>query len=333
MNNIAIIVGDRGQDGTLLRADLELQGIQVVGIGRERMSLPASLAGSWRGEFSIANSDQVMALVETIRPSEIYYLAAHHVSSEQNGADYSPSEYEAYHKVNVLGLLNFLCAIRNHSPESKLFYAASSLVFDGNQGSVQNEETPLTPVGFYGLTKAQGILLCRDFRERYGIFAASGILYNHESVIRPEKFLSKKLITSAHQISIGLKNELVLGNLSAEADWGYAPDFVAAFQHILSTNNPDDYIVATGESRSVAEFARVVFECFGLDYKKYVYENSSLLNRHVPQKIGDSSKLRSVAGWQPTHNFSGMVRALVRDYLESLSANKTAEVSVATKPV
>lgn len=322
MNNIAIIVGDRGQDGTLLRANLQDQGFQVVGIGRDRLSLPASCAINLDTEFSVANTDHVMSLVETFRPNEIYYLAAHHVSSEENGADYSPSEYETYHKVHVSGLLNFLCAIRNYSPKSKLFFAASSLVFNGNQGPLQNEETPFTPVGFYGLTKAQGIFICREFRERYGIFAASGILYNHESVLRHEKFLSKKLISSAHQISLGLKKELILGNLSAVTDWGYAPDFILAFQRVLRVDKPDDYIVATGECHSVAEFAQIVFKCFDLDYKKYIFENSNVLNRSVPCKIGDNSKIKSITGWQPTHDFTGMVHALVRDYLESFAANK-----------
>lgn len=332
MKNIAIIVGDRGQDGTLLRANLEEQGTLVVGIGRNRLSLPACLETNLDDEFSVCNTDQVMALVVTICPSEIYYLAAHHVSSEQNGADYSPSDYEEYHKVHVVGLLNFLWAIRKHSPQSKLFYAASSLVFNGNQGPIQDEKTPLTPVGFYGLSKAQGILICRDFRERYGIFASSGILYNHESVLRPEKFLSKKIITAAHEISLGLKSQLVLGNLSAEADWGYAPNFVVAFQKILNIDNPDDYIVATGESHSVAEFAKIVFECFGLDYKKYVYEDSNVLNRNVPRKIGDSSKLKNITDWETSYDFTGMVNTLVRDYLESPTATKTSEQTAEKKP-
>ena len=318
MNNIAIIVGDRGQDGTLLRASLEKQGVEVVGIGRDRMSTPVSCTIGLGGEFSVANTDQVLALVDAIRPREIYYLAAHHVSSEQNGSDNSPSEYEAYHRVHVVGLLNFLWAIRNHLPKSRLFYAASSLIFNGIHGPIHNEETPFTPVGFYGLTKAQGILICREFRERYGIYAAGGILYNHESVLRQENFLSKKLISSAHRISLGLQHELVLGNLSAETDWGYAPDYVEAFQFILRASDPDDYLVATGEAHSVAEFAMIVFDCFGLDYRNYVRESTEVLNRHVPRKVGDSSKLKNLTGWHPAHDFSTMVRILVRDYLENM---------------
>jgi GDPmannose 4,6-dehydratase len=259
-------------------------------------------------------------------------LAAHHGSSEQKAADNSPSEYEAYHKVHVVGLLNFLSAIRIHSSESKLFYAASSLVFDGANGPIQDEKTPFTPVGFYGLTKSQGILVCREFRERYGVFAASGILYNHESALRAERFLSKKLIASAHQISLGNKDKLVVGSLSAATDWGYAPDFVLAFQHVLSVRYPDDYIVATGEAHSVADFAQIAFECFGLDYTDYVYENSNLLGRHLPRKVGDSSKLKKATGWRPSRDFPGMVRTLVGDYLSSYATGIIADVSVEAKP-
>lgn len=322
MSNIAIIVGDRGQDGMLLRASLEKQGIQVVGVGREQLSVSNTCVGRHGGKFSVACTDQVSALVEAVRPSEIYYLAAHHVSSEQLGSDNSPSEYEVYHQVHVVGLLNFLWAILNYSPNSRLFYASSSLIFSGIHGPIQNEGTPFSPVGFYGLTKAQGILICREFRERYGVYAAAGILYNHESVLRSKKFLSKKIISSAHQISLGLQHELVLGNLSAETDWGYAPDYVEAFQHITRSDSPDDYVVATGESHSVAEFAKIAFDCFGLDYRKYVRESTKVLNRHLPRKVGDSSKLKNVTGWHPTYDFSIMVQSLVRDYLENYEVTR-----------
>lgn len=321
MKKVAIIVGDKGQDGTLLKGSLEKQDFQVIGVGRGRISLPDSSAIILDAEFSVANTDQVSALVDEVRPSEIYYLAAHHVSSEQNGSDNSPSEYDEYHQAHVVGLLNFLWAIRNYSPNSRIFYAASSLVFNGSHGLIQNEETPFTPVGFYGLTKTQGILICREFRERYGIYTAVGILYNHESALRQEKFLSKKIISSAHKISLGVQEELVLGNLSAETDWGYAPDYIDAFQYITRAVKPDDYVVATGESHSVKEFAKIVFSYFGLNYINYVRESTKVLNRHVPQKVGDSSKLRNLTGWKPTRDFTTMVQTLVSDYLETHEVN------------
>ncbi len=318
MNNTAIIIGDRGQDGSLLRFSLEKQGFQVLGVARKSISTPEAFTGNAFTEFSIADTEQVAELVKVFQPKEIYYLAAHHVSSEQDGVEISPIEYRAYHQVHVEGLINFLCAIHSSSPESRLFYAASSLVFSGCHGPIQNEETPFSPFGFYGLTKTQGVLLCREFRQRYGVFAAAGILYNHESVLRSNKFLSKKLICSAHKISNGLQHELTVGNLSAETDWGYAPDFVEAFQKILRIESPDDFIIATGESHSVSEFASIVFSLFGLDSGKYLKENASVLNRQFPRKIGDRSKLTKATGWKPKHNFNGMIEALVNDYTRSL---------------
>jgi GDPmannose 4,6-dehydratase len=326
MNKTAIIVGDRGQDGTLLRASLEKQGIHVVGVGRDRLSMPLSLGGK-SGGFSIENTEQVSKLVAQVCPTEIYYLAAHHVSSEQHGADNCPYEYDAYHRTHVVGLLNFLWAICKHSLQSRFFYAASSLVFDGSNGPTQNEETPFTPVGFYGLTKTQGLLICREFREKYGVLASGGILYNHESALRPEYFLSKKIISSAHRISLGVQQNLIVGNLSAEIDWGYAPDYIEAFQLILSTSMPTDFVVATGESHSVAEFVKIAFNCFELDSEKFVLENPNILNRHVPRKIGDCKKLKISTGWMPTLTFPDMVRALVNDYLEGITSNYIANIT------
>jgi GDPmannose 4,6-dehydratase len=327
LSNAAIIVGDRGQDGSLLRASLERQGIQVVGVGREQLSLPQYISGVSQAGFSIANTEQVAALVEATRPSEVYYLAAHHVSSEESGADNSPSEYDAYHRVHVVGLLNFLWAIRNHSPLCRLFYAGSSLVFNGSHGPIQTEETPFSPVGFYGLTKAQGIYICREFRRRHGIFASVGILYNHESALRPLKFLSKKLISSAHQISLGLQKDLSVGNLGAEADWGYAPDFVEAFQKVLRIEAADDFVIATGESHSVSEFAQIVFNHYGLEPTSYIRESPTALLRHLPRKVGDSSKLRQATGWKPRFDFQEMVKTLISDYMMNLNAQHVDEKS------
>jgi len=315
MNTTAIIVGDSGQDGTLLRLSLEKKGIDVVGIGRNRVSIPLSFGSIETAGFSINNTEQVSNLVAKVRPSEIYYLAAHNVSSEQHAADNSPDEYDTHHQTHVVGLINFLWAIRKYSSQSRLFYAASSLVFNGSHGPIQNEQTPFTPVGFYGITKTQGTLICREFRERYGVFASGGILFNHESALRTENFLSNKIISSAYKISLGLQQNLLVGDLTAETDWGYAPDYVEAFQLILKASTASDFVVATGETHSVAEFVKVVFRCFGLDSCKFVLENPSVLNRHIQKKIGDYSKLRITTGWVPSLTFPEMVEALVNDYL------------------
>jgi GDPmannose 4,6-dehydratase len=314
-NNTAIIVGDEGQDGTLLRASLLRQDIEVIGIGKDKLATPHWMRGTLPINFSVLSSEAVLSLVSIVQPREIYYLAAFHSSSEAKEDDWSHQAYDRYHEVHVVGLLNFLSAIRSRSANSRLFYAGSSLVFSGFDGPVQNERTPFSPVGFYGITKAQGILLCRQFRRAHGVFASTGILYNHESLLRKEKFISKKLITAAHRITLGLQKEVLLGHLDAESDWGYAPDFVEAFQTILRLPAPDDFVVASGTSHSVRYFADLVFKEFGLDYKNYVREDPSILGRSFPVKIGDTSKLRSMANWAPSCSFEEMVKNLVREYL------------------
>jgi GDPmannose 4,6-dehydratase len=313
MTETAIIVGERGQDGTLLKASLRNQGFKVIGISRDYLCLPDKKTSDYN--FSILNSDQVESLISEFKPSEIYYLAAHHFSSEHIEGVISQADYSAYHDVNVIGLLNFLTAIVKKSPTSRLFYAASSLVFSGINGSVQNEDTPFTPVGFYGLTKTQGILLCRDFRQRHSLFVAAGILYNHESVHRSEKFFSKKIITAAHRISEGLQKELLVGSLESQTDWGYAADYIDAFQRMLRIDKSADFVVATGVSHSAAEFIKIVFDCFQLNYFEFVRENNLLLTRNQPLKIGDSSRLKAATEWSPSIDFNGMVRKLVSDYL------------------
>lgn len=315
MPSNVIIVGDLGQDGSLLKANLIKKGYRVVGLNRNGINCSDSGMQLSLMQASLLDEGAVNLLVKNIQPAQIYYLAAHHSSSEQAGESASLSAYQPFHDTHVSGLINFLCAIVQHSPSCRLFYASSSLIFDGTHGPLQNENTPLTPTGYYGLTKSQGMLVCREFRKSHSVFASTGILYNHESHLRGDKFLSKKLILAARSIASGSADSITLGNLLARTDWGYAKDYVDAFQRILRINEPGDFVVATGETHSVAEFAEIVFNCFGLDYRRHVKEDSSMLSRTIPIKIGDSSKLRSMTGWQPTVSFSEMVETLVYEFL------------------
>jgi len=307
-----VIVGANGQDGKILTLELQSAGFSVVGVGRERVTI-----GGESREFSSLSADDVNSLVSTVKPVEVYYLAAHHSSSEGARDSLTPSEYQNFHNVHVQGLLHFLCAIHKFSPSSRIFYAGSSLLFNGSNGSIQDETTPFGPIDFYGLTKAQGVEMCRHFRRNFGVFACVGILYSHESVYRSESFLSKRIIKSAYEISTGRRNELLLGSLSAANDWGFASDFVRAFRAIMNSGYPDDFIIATGEAHTVAEFAELVFDCFGLDWTRFVREDSSKLLRSPILRIGDFSKLRLSTGWTPRFTFRQMVERLVADYLSS----------------
>lgn len=316
-----IVVGHTGQDGTLLVRDLQQRGDEIIGISRSKRLTITLLPSEIKGD--ITNKVDVNALMQDFRPDEIYYLAAHHTSSESGGVRATLHEqFESAQSTHVTGLLNFLSAIAEKSPSTRLFYASSSLVFSGENGEIQDETTPLTPQGFYGITKAQGMWLCREVRSHHNVFASVGILYNHESCLRPPGFLSAKIIQTAIRISQGSKEKLEIGNLSSKVDWGYAKDYVSAFQKILAADRPGDFIVATGEAHTVEEFIHIVFNYFGLDPNSYVVENKKILSRTPPVKIGDAQKLRNMTGWKPSLGYTEFVIQLIEDHLASLGTQR-----------
>jgi GDPmannose 4,6-dehydratase len=316
-----IIVGDRGQDGSLLKTIIQnkKKKTKIVRINKSGVFIDDI---KYKNRFSLFNFNDVSKLIKLTRPKKIYYLAAYHVSSQELENDDTPLNYSNYHKVNFIGLINFLYGMKTYAPKAKIFYAASSLVFSGEDVVYQNEKTPFTPNCFYGLSKVQGIFACQIFRKKYKIFAATGILYNHESHLRDKKFLSKKLVLAAHKISLGLKSNLIIGDLKSKTDWGYAIDFVDAYQRILSAKKPSDFIIATGKSHSVRQFADKIFSCFNLDYKKYVIENKSLTNRPSLLRIGNYSKLRRITGWRPKTDFNSMAKKIVDEYLKNYEKKK-----------
>lgn len=308
-----IVVGHGGQDGSLLVDDLQKRGDQVIGIGRLSCIFPTGFPPD--AIKDITNAKDVYQTVRLFQPDEIYYLAAYHTSSEA-GAAQAPlhRQFESAQAIHVTGLINFLSAIVEESPATRLFYASSSLVFSGENGERQDETTSLTPEGFYGITKSQGMWLCREFRKIHKVFASTGILYNHESHLRAPGFLSAKIIKAAIRISEGSPEKLEVGNLSSHVDWGYAKDYVLAFQKILAADSPDDFIVATGESHTVKEFIDIVFNYFNLNPDKHVVENKNILTRKPPIKIGNASKLRSVTAWAPSLNYPDFVIQLIKDH-------------------
>lgn len=306
----AIIIGVNGQDGRILFDRLAGEGCTLLGIARDGIRGTGSPAPA---RVDIASPDEVRAIVASWHPDHIYYLAAHHHSSQDATGGDTPGLYEKSHAVHVRGLLHFLDAMREHAPAARLFYAASSLVFGAAPSEKQDERTPMNPRCIYGITKAAGIHCCRFYRETHGVFAAAGILYNHESVHRQEKFVSQKIIRAASAIANGLRDKLTLGDLSAKIDWGYAPDFVDAMVKILGLPEADDFIVATGKAHTVLEFVELVFGRLGLDWRAHVEEQPSVLQRRRPAMIGDASKLRAATDWQPSVTFAEMVARLVDD--------------------
>ncbi len=302
----AIIVGVNGQDGQLLRASLATKAYSVVGISRTEIFLPPP---SPPRSFSIADRDQVNELMKYLRPDEVYYLAAHHHSSEErseNDLDLLQKSFE----VNVFYPANFLQAIKDWCPKAKLFYACSSMIFGRPTSEVQDEDTKFSPRSTYASSKLAGLLLCRRFAAE-GVFAATGILYNHESHLRSDRFVSKKIINAAVAAYRGESVGLAIGMLEASADWGYAPDFVDAMQRILELDEPHEFIVATGVRHTVREFVEVAFRCVGLDHATFVREDLSLLKDQPASLVGNFQRLSRWTGWRPSISFDEMVELLM----------------------
>ena len=305
----ALIVGSSGQDGRILYDRLLQEGYAILGIASGSVRTTESSGFS---AIDITDRRQVLDVVKSWKPHEIYYLAAFHHSS-QDGLGSDPAAlYAKSHAVHVAGLVHFLEAIKEAAPGARLFYAASSLAFGDAACTPQNEQTPLNPRCIYGITKATGVQCCRFYRETHGVFAVAGFLYNHESVYRQAKFVSQKIIRGAIEIQRGTRSQLALGDLSARIDWGYAPDSVEAMIRTLALPQAEDFVIATGETHSVLEFVQIVFGSLGIDWKAHVVEDAAILKRRNAPLIGEASKLRRLTGWQPTVTFAQMIEILVK---------------------
>lgn len=313
MTSRAIVVGSAGQDGTLLSELLLGQDYEVIGLGR---TATANSCGDWCGApVAITDSRAVSALIANTRPDEVYFLAAHHHSSEDDPGD-DGYLFRISTETHLMALVAFLEAIRRESPRTRLFYAASSHVFGAATSPIQDENTAVNPESVYGITKAAGLFACRRYRKVYGLFASVGILYNHESPLRSARFVSKKIAAGVASVKRGRSNRIVLGNLDASADWGYAPDYVAAMQSMLQLSIADEFVLATGKAHTVREFVSAAFDCVDLDFSLHVETNPAMVQRHVPGLVGNSAKFRAASGWQPSIDFCEMVRRLVRHELE-----------------
>jgi GDPmannose 4,6-dehydratase len=305
----AIIIGSEGQDGSLLFQLLKKENYSIIGIGKNSTK---SGNGALEYVVDISKKNQVSDLVRDFRPDEVYYLAAVHQSSENNTSE-DVDFFKKSYDVNVFYLSYFLDAIKTTSTSTKIFYASSSHIFGDPESEIQDENTPFNPDSIYGITKLDGLLTCRLYRRKYGVFACSGILYNHESGLRKDTFFSKKLIKGAIEIKNGKRDKIVLGDLSAVVDWGYAPDYVNAMHGILSLNVPDDFVIATGKKHSVEDFVRIAFQLLNLDWKRYIFVDNSVLTRQRKTLIGDPKKLIKATNWRPSVDFKGMIKKLLTE--------------------
>lgn len=309
----ALIIGSQGQDGTYLNEHLFKKNYRVFGIGRVKVQGPRR--GSSK-PLNILNAKDVRGFLKKHRPDEIYYLAAYHHSSENLQGDPVHLLRQSF-AVHVEGLGNVLEALRVEGLHSRVFYAASSHIFGNVSKTRQNESTPMNPDCTYGLTKAAGRQLCHLYRQHHGLFISVGILYNHESPLRAPHFVSQKIVRAAWEIKLGRQKELVLGNLKAKVDWGYAGDYVVAMHKILQARQSDDFIVSSGSQHTVGEFTKGVFDRLGLDYKRYVREDPALLKKSGSRQFyGDQSKLTRQTGWKPKVSFRKLISIMVDAHKE-----------------
>lgn len=309
----ALIVGSQGQDGQLLWNHLSSMDYGLIGLGFDFVRCQGV---DWHKKIDIHKNHEVVNLIELTQPDEVYYLAAKHRSS-QDAASEDLAYYKETFDLNVYALAHFLEAMKLTGSRSRLFYASSSHVFGRISGEAldtpQVETTPYHPESIYGISKVAATHLCRLYRKKFGVFASVGILYNHESALRKESFISKKIVCSALRIKKGLQQKLVVGDLSAQIDWGYAPDYVEAMNQILQLSEPDEFIIASGRTHSVQEFVEAVFSKLDLDWRFFVEEDRKILTCQELTRVGNFSKLNQATGWTPRTSFEAMVNRLVKE--------------------
>jgi GDPmannose 4,6-dehydratase len=314
----ALITGITGQDGSYLAELLLNKGYEVHGMVRRSSTETFQRLEGIRDDLVLHTGDLLdqRSLVDVLRacePEEIYNLAAMSFVAASWSQPVLTAEFTA------VGVTRILEAMREVAPSARFYQASSSEMFGKVLEVPQSEKTPFYPRSPYGVAKCYGHFITVNYRESYDLFAASGILFNHESERRGLEFVTRKVTHGAAAIKLGLQQELALGNLDAERDWGYAKDYVEAMWLMLQQEEPDDFVIATGEAHSVRELVRIAFEHVGLDPEEHVRIDPRFLRpAEVEHLIGDASKAREKLGWRPRTSFEEMIRLMVESDLELL---------------
>ena len=319
MTRRALITGITGQDGSFLTDFLLKQGYEVHGTVRP-VALEDPEHHLWRirhvldrvhlHSASLESYASIFRIVEKIQPDECYHLAA------QSFVSYSFDDEFTTISTNINGTLYVLSALKERAPHCRFYFAGTSEMFGNAPYSPQDENTPFYPRSPYGISKLAGFHLARNYHEAYNLFASRGILFNHESERRGFEFVTRKITYGVANIKFGLRDKLRLGNLNAKRDWGYAPDYVRAMWLMLQQDEPDDYVVATGESHSVQEFVERAFDYVGLDWKQFVVVDPTLFRPTETQELrGNAIKARNCLGWEPTVTFDRLVEIMVENDL------------------
>ncbi|WP_296888497.1 GDP-mannose 4,6-dehydratase [Thiobacillus sp.] len=309
----ALVCGISGQDGAYLAQLLLDKGYEVVGTSRstDEAHFTSLVALGIRDHvriepLSVIEPDAVLSLLKRLRPDEIYNL------SGQSSVGLSFTQpIEALQSISV-ATLNLLEAMRVLQFSGRFFNACSSECFGNTDDAGADEMTPFRPRSPYAIAKAAAYWQVADYRAAYGLYACSGILFNHESPLRPPNFVTRKIINGAYRIAQGEINELELGNLEISRDWGWAPDYVDAMWRMLQLDTPDDFVIATGKSHTLNDFLSQVFECFGLDWRDYVIVNHDLTRPlDIEFSKGNPAKAAAMLDWSPRISFEEMVRRMV----------------------
>lgn len=338
MTKKAMITGITGQDGSYLAELLLSKGYEVHGLKRRSSSFNTSridaVLPDWHDRDArlflyfadLADSSSLIKLLSQIRPDEIYHLGAQsHVRTSFDIPEYTAD-------ITALGTTRVLEAVRATGIKTKFYQASSSEMFGQVAETPQRESTPFRPRSPYACAKVYAHWITVNHRESYGLYACNGILFNHESPRRGETFVSRKITRAVARIRCGLLDKLYLGNLDAKRDWGYAPEYVEAMWRMMQLDEPDDFVVATGETHTVREFVQSAFDYAGLDWRKSVEIDPRYFRAsEVDILLGDASKARRVLGWEPRVKFEQLVRLMVdadmrllQDQLQGRPARQTS---------
>jgi len=316
----ALITGITGQDGSYLSELLLSKNYKVYGLVR-RVALEDETHRLWRIKHlltkiklksaSLESYASIVKIIQNIKPDEIYHLGA------QSYVAYSFEDEFSTLNTNINGTHYILSAIKDFSPKTKFYFAGSSEMFGKVQNNKQDEKTRFYPRSAYGISKVAGFELTRNYREAYKIFACTGILFNHESPRRGFEFVTRKISSSVARIKLGKQKSLQLGNIFAKRDWGHAKDYVEAMWLMLQQKKPGDFVIGTGKMHSVRDFAKLAFSIVGLNYKKYIKFNKSLLRpAEVDTLKANYNKAKKILKWKPKTNFHQLVKEMVNEDLK-----------------
>jgi GDPmannose 4,6-dehydratase len=316
----ALVIGAAGQDGSYLCELLVEKGYEVTGVVRRPPAEGVPNLADVRDDVRLVQADlvepgQVETVLRELAPDEVYNVA---------GPSFGPDAWSdpvGLAHVDAVAVCRLLESVRANVPSARFFQASSALVFGRPPTSPQSELSPYAPVELYGAAKAYADFLVRAYRDRHGVFACSGILYNHESPRRDARFASRKITRTAAAIKLGLEQELLLGDLDAVRDWGFAGDYVEAAWRMLQADGADDYVVATGEPHTVQELVEVAFGMLGLEWRKHVRVDPALQrgSAQPTDLIGDSTRARERLGWVPSVGFEELVELMVRADVDELA--------------